>query len=217
MGANMKKSLTKKNPISDLLTAVAENCTIATARQSGLFSLCGLFLRLKDRYLWEHDLPPWNPTDRDKLLQWIDEQERQWLTVSDIPFRNLPFNGRVYHYFDHRNLNRKLIPLGYYYGSGLGPGMTPTFFSEHHSGKENAFRFRCPLPGKRLGLRPFLDAGTKVGADSRRPFRSFALFPLVQDPRNRGLGTGRGADGLGSLPLVSASSTRNAMGKNGHR
>ena len=53
--------------LQELLPAVQKNCWISDAAHSGFYSLCGLFLRLKDQFLWEKDLPPWTETDKEGL------------------------------------------------------------------------------------------------------------------------------------------------------
>jgi len=42
-----------------LIEEVRLNCDIASAGQAGHFSLCGLLMRLRQLYKWEHGLAPW--------------------------------------------------------------------------------------------------------------------------------------------------------------
>jgi Family of unknown function (DUF6866) N-terminal domain/Family of unknown function (DUF6866) C-terminal domain len=132
-------SMTQKNGSSDpstdrnkilreILPAIQKNCDISDAHHSGLFSLCGLFLRLKDLYNWEQRNPPWNPTDKDRLLKWIDGKEALWLECHEYPYASLRLNGSTFHHFDHQKINRILNPAGFYYGAGYGRGLKPTFF-----------------------------------------------------------------------------------------
>jgi hypothetical protein len=123
-----KNELTQNRILADILPVIQKNCDISNAHHSGLFSICGLFLRLKDQYNWENNLPPWHPTDREKLLQWIDGKETLWLDYLDAPFEGLRINSRLIHYLNNQAVNRFLVPLGLYYGSGYGRGLKPTFF-----------------------------------------------------------------------------------------
>ncbi|MGA2402714.1 MAG: hypothetical protein ABSG91_13580, partial [Syntrophobacteraceae bacterium] len=43
-----------KPEISDLQRQVQKNCDISDARHAGVYSLCGLLLRMRDLYKWEH-------------------------------------------------------------------------------------------------------------------------------------------------------------------
>jgi hypothetical protein len=61
--------------LRELLPAVQKNCRISDATHSGFYSLCGLFLRLKDQFLWEKDLPPWTETNKEALMDWIESRE----------------------------------------------------------------------------------------------------------------------------------------------
>lgn len=114
--------------LRQILPTIRKNCTIADAHHSGLFSLCSLFLRLKDQYNWEQKKPPWNPTHHDRLLKWIDRKEALWLECLESPFEPLLINNHPFDCLDGRGINQHLIPLGLYYGAGYGRGLKPTFF-----------------------------------------------------------------------------------------
>jgi len=118
----------KNHFLEMLLPAVRKNCLISDATHSGFFSVCGLFLRLRDRHLVEQGLPPWTATDKSSLLSWIEEQENRWLEHLDLPFEDLNLRGRTVPYLDDRRVNAQLLPLGLYYGAGYGRGFKPTFF-----------------------------------------------------------------------------------------
>jgi hypothetical protein len=114
--------------LKEILPAIRRNCNISNAHHSGLFSICGLFLRLKDHYNWEQKNPPWNPTDKDQLLTWIDGQETLWLNCLDSPYEPIRINGHTINYLNNQIVNQYIMPAGLYYGSGYGRGMKPTFF-----------------------------------------------------------------------------------------
>jgi hypothetical protein len=131
MSANKIKKKTpsvRQHIIEQILPAIQRNCAIADAAHSGLYSLCGLFLRLKDQFKWEQNNPPWSPTNKSRLLQWIDRKEAHWLNLLDAPLEPIVLNGRSYDPLNSRRINRSLIPLGLYYGAGFGRGLQPTFF-----------------------------------------------------------------------------------------
>jgi hypothetical protein len=121
-------SATRQEILRQILPTIQKNCTISDASHSGLFSLCGLFLRLKDQYNWEQQTPPWNPTNKTRLLQWIDQKETLWLNCLDSPLEPIVLNGQTFDFLNSRGINRTLIPQGLYYGAGYGRGLKPTFF-----------------------------------------------------------------------------------------
>jgi hypothetical protein len=114
--------------LNEILPVVRKNCLIADAQHSGLYSLCGLFLRLKDQFNWEQGRPPWSPTQEDHLLKCIDWKESQWLSLLERPYEPIILDGRPFDCLDSQSVNRRLLPLGYYYGAGYGRGLKPTFF-----------------------------------------------------------------------------------------
>ena len=114
--------------IQQILPSIRNNCLIADAQHSGLYSLCGLFLRLKDQFNWEQGRPPWSPTQEDRLLEWIDRRESQWLSGFDTPFEPIVIGERKFDSLNSQAINHHLLPLGYYYGAGYGRGLKPTFF-----------------------------------------------------------------------------------------
>jgi hypothetical protein len=107
---------------------VQHNCTISDSRYAGLYSVCGLALRLRDLYKWEKGLDPWVEKEPTEVLDWIGRKEEAWEALSDRPFENLLVFGNTYDPFDTRALNRVLHRHGIYYGAGFGPRLKPTFF-----------------------------------------------------------------------------------------
>ncbi|MBA4394236.1 MAG: hypothetical protein C0407_11850 [Desulfobacca sp.] len=119
---------TRDKVLRQILPTIQKNCTISDASHSGLFSVCGLFLRLKDQYNWEQKIPPWSPTDKNRLLQWIDHKETLWLKCLDSPLEPIVIDGKSFDFLNSQGINQTLIPLGLYYGAGYGRGLKPTFF-----------------------------------------------------------------------------------------
>ena len=61
-----------------LIGQVTRNCEITSAGQAGHFSLCGLLLRLRQLYKWEHGLPPWREPAPADVLPWVEAREQSW-------------------------------------------------------------------------------------------------------------------------------------------
>ena len=59
-----------------LARQVRRNCAISDARFAGLYSVCGLVMRLRDLYKWEHSLAP------------HEEHEASQILILDRPQRN---------------------------------------------------------------------------------------------------------------------------------
>ena len=57
--------MTKIDP-GNITRQVLRNCEISDARHAGLFSICGLALRLRDLYKWEKGLDPWVEKDSSR-------------------------------------------------------------------------------------------------------------------------------------------------------
>ena len=70
--------------IDDITRQVQHNCDISDAQHAGLYSICGLALRLRDLYKWENRLPPWVEKDSAEILDWIDARENRWEKLADM-------------------------------------------------------------------------------------------------------------------------------------
>jgi hypothetical protein len=114
--------------IDGLADQVLRNCAISDARHVGLFSVCGLALRLRDLYKWEKRLEPWVEEESSTLLDWIGQKEDAWDGLLDRDFDPLDIDGQVYDPFDVREVNEVLEPMGLIYGAGYVQSLKPTFF-----------------------------------------------------------------------------------------
>ena len=113
---------------TDLLTRqVLSNCDISDAAHAGLFSICGLALRLRDLYKWEHRLAPWIEKDTAEILDWIGAKEQLWEAVAENKFCDLSVNGSAFKPFEVDRINRALEPHGLFYGAGYAHSLKPTF------------------------------------------------------------------------------------------
>lgn len=104
------------------------NCTISDARSWGYFSICGLLMRLRELYLNEHSLPPWETVPMEEVTSWIQERERVWRDLESEELHELVVEGVSYDPFDVNGLNTLLKASGHVYGSGYGVMGKPTFF-----------------------------------------------------------------------------------------
>ena len=113
---------------SYFIDVVKQNCDISDASSAGIFSICGLALRLRDLYKWEHKLPPWIEKNSSQIIDWIDQKEQLWEKIAENKFSKLPLFENNYDPFDTIDINIKLAPHKLYYGAGYAHSLKPSFF-----------------------------------------------------------------------------------------
>lgn len=114
--------------INDITDQVLENCDIADAQHAGLYSICGLAMRLRDLYKWENRLDPWIENEPSEVLKWIGDKEETWEKLTEKDFGDITLLGRQFDPFDVKGINAILEPLGYIYGGGYARSLKPSFF-----------------------------------------------------------------------------------------
>jgi hypothetical protein len=114
--------------LKDFSHQVLHNCDVTDARYAGIYSVCGLAMRLRDLYKWEQNIPFWEEGDADAVLNWIGEKELSWEALMSETFEPLRLNGDHFDPFDTRRINAALNPHGFYYGAGYAHSLKPTFF-----------------------------------------------------------------------------------------
>ncbi len=116
---------------ADLISQVRRNCILASGVQAGYFSLCGLLLRLRQLYKWEHGLLPWQEPEPEPVLSWIEGQERVWETLEGQTWTNLTVRGESFQPLAVSEINGCLLPQGMAYGAGFSRSLAPTCFLAH--------------------------------------------------------------------------------------
>jgi len=112
----------------DITRQVLHNCDISDANHAGMFSICGLALRLRDLYKWENGLPPWEERDSSDVLEWIEVKENKWDTYANKDFVGISINGKNCDPYDTIGINTVLEPHHIFYGAGYARSLKPTFF-----------------------------------------------------------------------------------------
>ena len=82
--------------IAAIIDQVLTNCDIADSNHAGLFSICGLALRLRDLYKWENELDPWIEKDSSEILAWIAGKEKKWDKLAEKQFNDITILGNKY-------------------------------------------------------------------------------------------------------------------------
>jgi hypothetical protein len=113
--------------VDKIRTQVQRNCDISDSKHAGLFSVCGLALRLRDLYKWDNGLAPWVERDAGEVLNWIGDRETLWETLEDKTYGPIHVNEKIYDPFDTDGINRVLTRHGIFYGAGFGRSLKPTF------------------------------------------------------------------------------------------
>ena len=85
---------------------VRHNCDVSDAKNAGLYSICGLALRLRDLFKWEMGLPPWEEKDSPEILDWIGGREQRWEKLADHPFSSITIQNRDFEPFDTTTINQ---------------------------------------------------------------------------------------------------------------
>jgi len=183
----------KKNPLNNttidhaLISQVKANCQLASSLQAGNYSLCGLLLRLRLLYKWEHGLPPWREPEPEEVLAWVADQESAWDARDGEPWQDLRVNGRSLDPFDVEEVNAHLKPAGLAYGAGFSRGMAPTFFlgelsQVRQEGKVTVLVLDREL-ARDLDGTPALCQGNLVYA--RRQALAYYLWDHLADPSHQ--------------------------------
>jgi hypothetical protein len=114
--------------LNSLIQQVRRNCDISDAQHGGIFSVCGLALRLRDLFKWERGLAPWEEGDPAAVLDWIGAREAYWETLAGSEIGPISLNGQNLDPFDTEAVNAILVPHRLHYGAGYARGLKPTFF-----------------------------------------------------------------------------------------
>jgi len=114
--------------LKNIIAQVRCNCDISDALYGGHYSVCSLFLRLRDLFKWEKGLDPWFETAPEIMLTWIDAKEQKWETLADNSLKNITIYGKCLQPLDSEIINDILLPHNVFYGSGYARNLKPTFF-----------------------------------------------------------------------------------------
>ena len=118
-----------------LIPQVRHHARISDAGFWGYYSTCGLLMRLRSLYRFEHGLSPWERADESPVPTWIGELEKQWPALEDTALSPITIDGHKYDPYDTEGINAALIPAGLYYGMGQGLFMKPVVFLAELAGR----------------------------------------------------------------------------------
>ncbi|MFC1515506.1 Sfum_1244 family protein [Thermodesulfobacteriota bacterium] len=133
-----------------LTDQVLQNCTISDSQYAGVYSICGLALRLRDLYKWEKGLDPWVERDSSEVLTWIGDKEEAWDTLTERELNKIEINGSKYDPFDTTGINSALAKDGLFYGAGYALSLKPTFVLADLESKKNIDGYKVYILGREL-------------------------------------------------------------------
>jgi len=166
---------------SDLQRQVQKNCDISDARHAGVYSLCGLLLRMRDLYKWEHGMVPWQEPEPADVMGWLEDREQLWEEIREEEIAPVVLDGERFDPYDMDGLNARLRPLGLVYGAGYGIGMKPTFFLAECSESRSAGGLRIDTANRELARDIFMTPAMRRGEQifARRSCMLFFLWDRI--------------------------------------
>ncbi len=136
--------------IDNITAQVKHNCNISDAQFWGLYSPCGLLLRMRDLYKTEHSLSSADPVDHKKVGAWIEMREGLWEEMEQLELRDISINGKTCSPFAVKKINAFLNKAGYIYAAGYGNMMKPAFMMARLSKEYFIGRYRVYIAGQEL-------------------------------------------------------------------
>lgn len=171
--------------IAQLQTQIQTNCDISDARHAGLYSLCGLLLRLRDLYKWEQNLFPWQEPEPATLLEWVDARETHWEKVVSQELQALTLANETFDPFDMTAVNLRLRPLGLVYGAGYVLGMKPSFFLGEVTASRILDGLQVDIVGRELARDIYMTPAMRQGRQifARQSAMLFFIWDQIQELR----------------------------------
>jgi len=138
----------KSRLLNELIPQVRENCIISDAGFWGYYSVCGLLLRLRELYRFEHGIEPWESSAEGGITDWIGQREERWEELSEAKPNPLALDGREYGPFDVEAVNSLLNGEGLVYSAGYGLYGKPVFFLADLDSRERADGYDILISGR---------------------------------------------------------------------
>jgi hypothetical protein len=145
---------------------VLYNCEISNANHWGVYSICGLLIRLMDLYKWETGAKPYARVDHTVLMDWVNEKEERWAELQGEALRDIQIDGETYDPFDTTGINHVLDSQGILYGAGLVGSLRTSFFLAELEDTWEEGGFHVHLLGRELArdlvASPALSQGNSI-------------------------------------------------------
>jgi len=171
---------------SAFIQAVRRNCDISDARDNGIYSLCSLILKLRGFYKWEQGLEPWDEPETAVVLDWIEQKENYWETLTEAEYQPLVSTGRSLNPFAVTKINNRLTGSGLIYGAGYGRSLKAIFFLAELREERSESDCRILILGREIARElasPFAMHQDNVIIIRREPLRFF-FWDQIQEIRS---------------------------------
>lgn len=136
--------------IDAVVSQVKRNCDISDAGYWGYYSPCGLLLRLRSLYRFEHALRPWEAISHERIKKWIAGKELLWSELEKRGPGRIEISGKSYAPFDSGRINAVLTEHGYVYSAGYGNMLKPVFAISKLEALVHKGRYRIYRTGREL-------------------------------------------------------------------
>ena len=132
----------------DLQQLVQSNCHISDARHAGNYTLCIYLLKMREYYRWEKTYDYKHALSADDIGDWLTQRENLWDALEHQDYARIEVNDNHYDPFDSQSINKKLLPHGLVYSSGIGHKDKPHFFLAQLEREENHNDYQIYVSGK---------------------------------------------------------------------
>ena len=171
--------------VTRLQEQIQKNCDVSDANYAGLYSLCGLLLRMRDLYKWQHGLHPWQEPEPADLLEWVDDREGLWETSAQRGIQPLTLGSESFDPFDMTAINLRLRPLGLVYGAGYVLGMKPSFFLGEVTESRTLEGLQVDIVDRELARDIYMTPAMRQGRQifARQSAMLFFIWDQIQEMR----------------------------------
>ena len=115
--------------IDAITRQVLHNCDISDANNAGMYSICGLALRLRDLVqMGTGIVRPGKKGTRPRSWNGLKPKKINGTSALITSLRKLSINGTTFDPFDTIGINAVLEPQNFFYGAGFARSLKPTFF-----------------------------------------------------------------------------------------
>lgn len=174
--------------VDRFITAVRSNCMLSDAKDNGNYSMCMLFLRLRNLFKWERRMAPWEEAVPAELLDWIAHREKVWNEIALLEYHGLPWGRQNIEPMEAGRVNAAVGAHGLVYGAGLGKAMKAVFYLARKIDEKRVGEFQALILGEELAREldsPFAMAQGETIYFRTEPFRYF-LWDRVSEPKPSG-------------------------------
>lgn len=154
--------------IEEILPQVRRNSSLSDARFWGYYTTCGLLLRLREQYMFENGIKPWEKAESADIARWIGQRESLWKEMEGMEFSPIRIGGEEFGPFEADRINEVLLGEGALYGAGYGLYGKPVFFVSELAGREVVEGYDVYISGKEyardISLHPAMLRGKTIFA-----------------------------------------------------